>query len=188
MNWSHFGCRTIFKRCLSIRIKYLPIAASSRVSSIARRAPIGFNSTLFRPFFVQFSTSTNLHPDKITEAEYDRLADETLDSLQEYFDKLGDSLDANIVGQEYDVSYSQGVLTVNLGGSNVGRTYVINKQTPNKQIWFSSPFSGPKRYDFVNNRWIYLHDGGCLHDLLQDEFKSALKTDRIDFSQCSYAK
>ena len=32
---------------------------------------------------------------------------------------------------------------------NVG-TYVINKQTPNKQIWLSSPISGPKRYDLSN--------------------------------------
>lgn len=30
-----------------------------------------------------------------------------------------------------------GVLTLSLGGS-LG-TYVINKQTPNKQIWLSSP-------------------------------------------------
>ncbi len=28
-------------------------------------------------------------------------------------------------------------------------TYVFNKQPPNKQIWLSSPISGPKRYDYV---------------------------------------
>ncbi|KAL8627167.1 hypothetical protein Q9189_007125 [Teloschistes chrysophthalmus] len=28
-------------------------------------------------------------------------------------------------------------------------TYVLNKQPPNKQIWLSSPKSGPKRYDYV---------------------------------------
>lgn len=28
-------------------------------------------------------------------------------------------------------------------------TYVLNKQPPNKQIWLSSPVSGPKRYDYV---------------------------------------
>ncbi|EGT54939.1 hypothetical protein CAEBREN_28735, partial [Caenorhabditis brenneri] len=38
-----------------------------------------------------------------------------------------------------------GVLTVNVS-KTVG-TYVINKQSPNKQIWLSSPMSGPKRYD-----------------------------------------
>lgn len=35
-----------------------------------------------------------------------------------------------------------GVLTANTGKAG---TYVINKQTPNKQIWLSSPISGPKR-------------------------------------------
>lgn len=33
--------------------------------------------------------------------------------------------------------HQSGVLTVKLGG-DLG-TYVINKQTPNKQIWLSSP-------------------------------------------------
>ena len=37
---------------------------------------------------------------------------------------------------------SQGVLTLNLGSHG---TYVINKQAPNKQIWMSSPLSGPVR-------------------------------------------
>jgi frataxin len=28
-------------------------------------------------------------------------------------------------------------------------TYVLNKQPPNKQIWLSSPISGPKRFDWT---------------------------------------
>ena len=36
------------------------------------------------------------------------------------------------------------MLTINLGGDY--GVYVINKQTPNKQIWLSSPISGPQRY------------------------------------------
>ena len=42
---------------------------------------------------------------------------------------------------------------LNVSFPNVG-TYVINKQPPNKQIWLSSPQSGPKRYD-----WVILGDG-----------------------------
>jgi frataxin len=55
---------------------------------------------------------------------------------------------------------------------------VINKQPPNKQIWLSSPISGPKRYDFViqsegqeqkegtgSGEWVYLRDGSTLADL-----------------------
>lgn len=40
-----------------------------------------------------------------------------------------------------------GVLTAVI--SEAFGTYVINKQAPNKQIWLSSPVSGPKRYDYI---------------------------------------
>ena len=58
-------------------------------------------------------------------------------------------------------------------------TYVLNKQPPNKQIWLSSPVSGPKRYDWVvragdvgvegRGRWVYLRDGSTLSGLLEEE-------------------
>ena len=61
-------------------------------------------------------------------------------------------------------------------------TYVLNKQPPNKQIWLSSPISGPKRYDWVvmgegmnqkaesgSGEWIYLRDGSNLKELLRKE-------------------
>ena len=37
---------------------------------------------------------------------------------------------------------TQGVMTLSLGDHG---TYVINKQAPNKQLWMSSPISGPNR-------------------------------------------
>lgn len=61
-------------------------------------------------------------------------------------------------------------------------TYVINKQPPNKQIWLSSPISGPKRYDWCivgesqgekegtgSGHWIYTRDGMSLNDLVLKE-------------------
>ncbi|MCJ1329407.1 Mitochondrial chaperone Frataxin [Thelotrema lepadinum] len=52
-------------------------------------------------------------------------------------------------------------------------TYVLNKQPPNRQIWLSSPISGPKRYDYVERdrrgEWVYLRDGSTLTDLLREE-------------------
>lgn len=70
---------------------------------------------------------------------------------------------------------------MNLTINDIG-TYVINKQPPNKQIWLSSPTSGPKRYDWVvisegqdqkqdtaAGDWIYLRDGSSLSELLRDE-------------------
>lgn len=55
---------------------------------------------------------------------------------------------------------------------------MLNKQPPNRQIWLSSPVSGPKRYDWVAKRegggeaegeWVYLRDGSTLSGLLEEE-------------------
>ena len=61
-------------------------------------------------------------------------------------------------------------------------TYVLNKQPPNKQIWLSSPITGPKRFDFVvasegqdakegtgAGEWVYLRDGTTLSEVLLKE-------------------
>lgn len=58
----------------------------------------------------------------------------------------------------------------------------MNKQPPNKQIWLSSPITGPKRYDWVVygesmhqkadggiGDWIYLRDGSSLTQLIRKE-------------------
>nr|6FCO_A Chain A, Mitochondrial frataxin-like protein [Thermochaetoides thermophila DSM 1495]6FCO_B Chain B, Mitochondrial frataxin-like protein [Thermochaetoides thermophila DSM 1495]6FCO_C Chain C, Mitochondrial frataxin-like protein [Thermochaetoides thermophila DSM 1495]6FCO_D Chain D, Mitochondrial frataxin-like protein [Thermochaetoides thermophila DSM 1495]6FCO_E Chain E, Mitochondrial frataxin-like protein [Thermochaetoides thermophila DSM 1495]6FCO_F Chain F, Mitochondrial frataxin-like pro len=110
----------------------------------------------------------------ITTAEYHRLADEYLDALLSRLEELQDER------EDVDVEYQSGVLTLNMG-PEVG-TYVINKQPPNKQIWLSSPKSGPKRYDYVitgegqNEKqdtavgeWVYLRDGSTLNQLLLEE-------------------
>lgn len=72
-----------------------------------------------------------------------------------------------------------GVLSIETKDSG---TYVINKQPPNKQIWLSSPRSGPKRYDWSvkgegmhekegsgQGDWVYLRDGSTLAELLKEE-------------------
>ena len=62
---------------------------------------------------------------------------------------------------------------------------MLNKQPPNRQIWVSSPVSGPKRYDWVvrgeggggkgegegggDGEWVYLRDGSTLGELLERE-------------------
>jgi frataxin len=111
--------------------------------------------------------------------QYETIADETLESLTDAFEIL---LDKHKLPS--DVTYSNGVLTVELDKYG---TYVINKQTPNRQIWLSSPFSGPKRYDFINQLWIYKHDGMSLHKLLNKEISNIFKKDeKINFEKCSY--
>jgi frataxin len=71
------------------------------------------------------------------------------------------------------------VLEVNVDAKGI---FVLNKQPPNKQIWLSSPISGPKRFDWVvtgesmhqkegagSGDWIYLRDGSSLTELLRKE-------------------
>lgn len=48
-------------------------------------------------------------------------------------------------------------------------TYVINKQPFNRQIWLSSPVSGPKRYDWDCDDWVSARDGSRMKDLLKEE-------------------
>ncbi|XP_030732907.1 frataxin, mitochondrial [Globicephala melas] len=117
----------------------------------------------------------------LDDTTYERLVEETLDSLAEFFEDLADK---PYTCEDYDVSFASGVLTVKLGG-DLG-TYVINKQTPNKQIWLSSPSSGPKRYDWTGRNWVYSHDGVSLHELLATELTQALKT-KLDLSSLAYS-
>ena len=70
----------------------------------------------------------------------------------------------------------QGVLTVNFGPHG---TYVINKQAPNHQLWWSSPISGPKRFYFsaTSHRWLNTRDNGDMLHMLQQELHDLLNVD-----------
>ncbi|KAI0067879.1 Frataxin [Artomyces pyxidatus] len=96
--------------------------------------------------------------------EYHQLSDSYMDAMLESLEAFVDSSDE----MSYEVEYHSGVLTLTLGE---GCIYVINKQPPNKQIWLSSPFSGPKRYDYSSQHddWVYSRDGSTLGGLLNDE-------------------
>lgn len=102
--------------------------------------------------------------ESVSEHLYHKEADETLDMLQERLDEYIESHDV----PEGDVEYGMGVLTLRLGDKG---TYVYNKQAPNRQIWSSSPISGPVRYDLVRGKWIYLRDGHEMIQRLSSELK-----------------
>ena len=36
---------------------------------------------------------------------------------------------------------------------------MLNKQVPNRQLWLSSPLSGPCRYEYVDGTWTHTRDG-----------------------------
>ncbi|QSZ31802.1 hypothetical protein DSL72_001371 [Monilinia vaccinii-corymbosi] len=109
----------------------------------------------------------------LTQKQYNELSEEYMNTIVEKLEELQEER------HDVDVEYSAGVLTLKF--PPIG-TYVINKQPPNKQIWLSSPTSGPKRYDFVitsegqdskegtgSGEWIYLRDGSSLNELLLNE-------------------
>jgi frataxin len=100
-----------------------------------------------------------------TEAEYSSIADESLETIQ---DAVDDALDATSI--EYEIENAAGVLTLKMPPHG---TWVINKQTPNQQIWWSSPLSGPKRfeYDPESGEWFSTKDGLYLGPFLVQELR-----------------
>ncbi|KAI8076849.1 uncharacterized protein BX664DRAFT_270615, partial [Halteromyces radiatus] len=105
----------------------------------------------------------------LTDDSYHRISDNTLHHMVDILEAIGDETDLD----GFDLEYSQGVMTLNLGEHG---TYVINKQPPNKQIWLSSPKSGPKRYDYDANKqkWFYSRDNHTLDELLNNELGDIL--------------
>ncbi|XP_022904941.2 frataxin, mitochondrial [Onthophagus taurus] len=128
----------------------------------------------------KFSTEN----ESLDSIHFEKVCEETLESLTEYFEELIENAKHL---NEADVSYSSGVLTVDFGLPY--GIYVINRQSPNKQIWLSSPTSGPKRYNFVSeeNCWVYKHDGVSLHQLLQEEITKIVGAE-VDFNKCTFSK
>ena len=92
--------------------------------------------------------------------DYVALADEALDTILERADELSDERD------DVEAELSSGVLTLKIAGAG---TWVINKQVPNRQLWLSSPVSGPCRYEYVEGTWTHTRDGSSLAELLEKE-------------------
>ena len=91
--------------------------------------------------------------------DYVALADEALDNILEKADELSDARD------DVECELSSGVLTLKTPEG----TWVLNKQVPNKQIWLSSPVSGPCRYEYDGEKWTHTRDGSSLDELLERE-------------------
>ncbi|CAM1298948.1 FXN (predicted) [Pycnogonum litorale] len=149
-----------------------PSACTRNILEVTKNTNYRANNNLKK--FCQMCT------DNIDMVTYSTIVDETLESLSDHFEEL--LYDENSI-KDADILFTDGVLTIKLG--NQRGTYVINKQTPNKQIWLSSPISGPKRYDYIGGKWIYRHNDQSLHQLLDDELSQVFgKTTK--FNQCSH--
>ncbi|SCU88682.1 LADA_0E11518g1_1 [Lachancea dasiensis] len=116
------------------------------------------------------STDGNEIPQEVlnlSSDEYHTRSDQFLETLQDQLEQVSDSYPQLIP----DVELTQGVMTLTV--ATVG-TYVLNKQPPNKQIWLSSPVSGPNRFDLYRHRWVSLRNGQDLLQLLNQELNAVM--------------
>jgi len=111
------------------------------------------------------SAATTAGAAELTETEFHEAADALLEAIECTAGALDDT-----ITEGFDLSHATGVLTLKLGPKG---TYVLNKQAPNRQIWWSSPLSGPKRYHWDASRraWLNTRDGHELTALLTTELE-----------------
>lgn len=158
---------------------FLPIVAMRCVRPVARATVVRGFSSLNSTVYISKSLCLGNTIKSNTYGE--SIPDHILNIDQSLYDKksdvflmdLNDSLeDLSEINQDFvsNIESNQGVLQFDI--ANVG-TYVINKQPPNKQIWLSSPISGPFRFDYDSlvDDWVSLRDHGdtkLLHLLNQE--------------------
>ncbi|MCJ1342428.1 Mitochondrial chaperone Frataxin [Peltigera leucophlebia] len=129
---------------------------------LSNSQPYSSSPTTSSPTASQISPSDS----ELSIEEYHSLSNRYIDNLVAIFEQLQEER------ADVDCEYSAGVLTLYFPPHG---TYVLNKQPPNKQIWLSSPVSGPKRYDFIKIKgaragdWVYARDGSRLSELLERE-------------------
>lgn len=105
---------------------------------------------------------------EIDNIDIDKYHDISTNYMESLFDELEELSENHI---QLEVDYSDGVLNMELPPSG---NYCINKQPPNKQIWLSSPVSGPNRYDLVKGEWVSLRDGSKLTNIIEEEVSNAI--------------
>ncbi|CAA2994326.1 frataxin, mitochondrial [Olea europaea subsp. europaea] len=126
-----------------------------------------FTSCSYSSVIEEFQSPTTIdYRSVLPDEKYHMLANSTIHDLLEKLEEYGDSVEID----GFDVDNGNEVLTLKLG--NLG-TCVINKQKPNRQIWMSSPLSGPSRFDWDQNTqaWIYRRTKRNLIKVLETELE-----------------
>lgn len=97
----------------------------------------------------------------------------TLETLK-VINSIIDIIEKEDKNELIDVDYHNDVLTI----QDDRGIFVINKQTPKREIWLSSPVSGPHHFQYSknNNNIIWVNNSGtALFDLLQKELNIKFK-------------
>ncbi|PVV03134.1 hypothetical protein BB560_002398 [Smittium megazygosporum] len=156
------------KRSLTIGITLPTVTRFKQFPSLKSLSPN-------QPTARYFGTTNILRSDVeyISEIDFRKLSDKALAHILDHLDEQFDDL-----GSQFDLDYSMGVLNISLQEKG---SYVLNQQPPNRQIWFSSPISGPMRfeYDPKEESWKSTKSGDCLFELLSSELSQLLETSII---------
>lgn len=108
----------------------------------------------------------------INVSDYYEVCEKTLEIIQ---DRLEES-DMN--KSNVEVNLISGNLKFAVGTKN----FVLNKQTPTRQLWLSSPVSGPHKYDFDVEKKRWVSKGDTLENLLSIQI-SDLCGKKIEFNE-----
>jgi len=168
--YRQFGCLTARTASRALKSSFGTSLRSPRTFVIASSNSVGLSPLTTKRFYSLSTSGENIEDkiDDISINEYNTISDDYLESLADYLEDLSEN------HPQVDCELSQGVMTLTIPPNG---TYVINKQPPNKQIWLSSPLSGPKRYDLIEGKWVTLRDGSSLTELLAKEVSSAVGTE-----------
>ncbi len=157
-----------FKRILYLNNSIYNLSPTKKLMRIQGSFKIKvYNSLFYFTSKKSFSDDNTLNSNKYTfkdESEFINKSSEFLDKLSEKIEILGlDQLDIEYVG----------VLKVSF--LKTQQYYVINLQKPSLQIWFSSPISGPQRFEYdVNATWINTRNNKNMLQILENEWNDIL--------------
>ena len=100
------------------------------------------------------------------ETFFHKISDPILSQLLEFAEELENSYDV-------EPNLESGVLSIVMPD---GREYIINKHTPSRQIWVSSPYTGAGYFEFKEGKWLPKRadaaQGKDLFEFIKDEIKS----------------
>lgn len=67
---------------------------------------------------------------------------------------LSEQIEAQDKNSKLDVEYSDGILEIVISATK--QTYIINRNSGNQKIWYSSPFSGADYFSFDEkfSNWV----------------------------------
>ena len=122
------------------------------------------------------STSDAAGDGELSLQQFHTLSERVLEGIENVAEEFADA-DPD---ERVEVEFSGDVLEISVRG---GGTFVLNKQTPNRQVWLSSPVTGPQRYNFClrSAMWRNARDDDVeLTALLADDLEQLLGT-RLSF-------